>query len=196
MYLLAETVLKVSNNSEQKYAPTHLEVAALVYSVEHFEVYLLGQLFAVYTDHQLLVSAFIVHLKSQTKGLFVCWYLQLARFLPNMNIEYKPEATNVVADAFLRAAGQSESDGTSVTVEGSDALQLSEPDSTLQQVQTDQCKDPELARLIDFLTDKRLEITRDSTRDYRVRGTYRESCWHQDTSQTVTRLVRLNCIIV
>ena len=44
-----------NNNAEQKYAPTQLEVAALVYAIEHFEVYLLGQSFAVYTDHQPLV---------------------------------------------------------------------------------------------------------------------------------------------
>ena len=31
-----------TNNAEQKYAPTQLEVAAMVYAVEHFEVYLLG----------------------------------------------------------------------------------------------------------------------------------------------------------
>ena len=143
-----------TNNAEQKYAPTQLEVAALVYAVEHFEVYLLGQPFTVYTDHQPLVNAFIVHLKSQTRGLLARWYLRLARFLPNMKVEYKSGATNVVADALSRAPIQGDSDGTSVTVEGSDVLQLSGPDSTLQQVQTEQWKDPELARLIDFLTDK------------------------------------------
>ena len=58
-----------TNPAEAKYAPTQLEVAALVYSVKHFEVYLLGNEFTVYTDHQSLVSAFLVHLKSQTKGL-------------------------------------------------------------------------------------------------------------------------------
>jgi len=144
-----------TNNAEQKYAPTQLEVAA----VEHFEVYLLGQPFTVYTDHQPLVSAFIIHLKSQTRGLLARWYLRLARFLPNMKIEYKPGATNVVADALSRAPTQSDSDITSVTVvtvEGNDVLQVSEPDLTLQQVQTEQRKDPELAGIIDFLTDKTL----------------------------------------
>ena len=148
-----------TNNAEQKYAPTQLEVAAVVYAVEHFEVYLLGQPFTVYTDHQPLVSAFIVHLKGQTRGLLARWYLRLARFLPNMKIEYKPGATNVVADALSRAPTQSDSDGTSATVGtvgGSDVLQLSEPDLTLQQVQTEQRKDPELARIIDFLTDRTL----------------------------------------
>ena len=31
-----------TNNSEQKYCPTELEVAALPFAVEHFEEYLLG----------------------------------------------------------------------------------------------------------------------------------------------------------
>ena len=104
-------------------------MAALVYAVEHFEVYLLGQPFTVYTDHQPLVSAFIV-------GLLARWYLRLARFLPNMKLEYKPGATNIVADALSRAPIQGDKDGTSVTVvtvEGSDVLQSSELDSTLQQ---------------------------------------------------------------
>ena len=58
-----------TNDVEQKYAPTQLEVAAIVYSVEHFKVYLLGQPFTVYTDHQPLMSTFIVHLKSETRGI-------------------------------------------------------------------------------------------------------------------------------
>lgn len=148
-----------TNNAEQKYTPTQLEVAAVVYAVEHFEVYLLGQPFMVYTDHQPLVSEFAVHLKSQTRGLLAHWYLRLARFLPNMKIEYKPGATNVVADALSRAPPQGVSDGTSVimgTVNGNDVLQLSEPDSTLQQVQAKQQKDPEPAGIIDFLMDKTL----------------------------------------
>ena len=55
-----------TNAAERKYAPTELEVAASIFAVKHFEVYLLGNQFTVYTDHQALVSAFIVHLKSQT----------------------------------------------------------------------------------------------------------------------------------
>ena len=148
-----------TNNAEQKFAPTQLEVAALVYAVEHFEVYLLGQPFTVYTDHQPLVSAFIVHLKGQTRGLLTRWYLRLARFLPNMKIEYKLGVTNVVADALSRAPTQGDSKGsrvTVVTVEGNDDIQATEPDSILEQVQTEQRKDPELARIIDYITSKTL----------------------------------------
>ena len=53
-----------TNAAEAKYAPTELEVAALVYAVTHFEVYLLGNNFTPYTDHQALVSAFIPHMKT------------------------------------------------------------------------------------------------------------------------------------
>jgi len=150
-----------TNNAEQKYAPTQLEVAALVYPVEHFEVYLLRQPFTVYTDHQPLVSTFIVHLK---RGLLARWYLRLARFLPGMKIEHTPGATNVVADALFRAPSQANSDGISSTEEGSDVLtvernkvvQLSKPDVMLQQVQLEQRKDPELVRLINYMIDRTL----------------------------------------
>ena len=40
-----------TNSAEKKYAPTELEVAALIFAVEHFEVYLLGIPCTVYTDH-------------------------------------------------------------------------------------------------------------------------------------------------
>ena len=153
------------NNAEQKYAPTQLEVAALVFAVEHFEVYLLAQAFTVYTDHQPLVSTFIVHLKSQTRGLLARWYLGLARFLPGIKIEYKPGATNVVADALSRAPTQGDSDGSSVTIEGNGVLTVDgsdvhspESEAMLHQVQSEQQKDPDLAKLMDFLTDKTLPV--------------------------------------
>ena len=47
-----------TSETEKKYAPTELEVAALVFAVESFEVYLLGNPCTVYTDYQALVSAF------------------------------------------------------------------------------------------------------------------------------------------
>ena len=71
-----------NNAAEAKFVPTELEVAVLVYSVTHFEVYLLGNAFTVFTDHQALVTAFLPHMKSQVKGLLARWYLKLAPFLP------------------------------------------------------------------------------------------------------------------
>ena len=92
-----------TNQAEAKYAPTELEVAALVYAVEHFEVYLLGNSFTVYTDHKALVSTFISHMGSQTKGLLARWYLRISRFLPKMSLEYKPGSANIVADSLSRS---------------------------------------------------------------------------------------------
>jgi len=78
-----------TNPAKSKYAPTKLEVSALIFGVELFEVYLLGHHVTVYIDHQALVSAFISQLKGQTKGLLARWYLRLSNFIPLMKLEYK-----------------------------------------------------------------------------------------------------------
>ena len=141
--------------AEKKYAPTELEVAALVFAVESFEVYLLGNPFTIYTDHQALVSAFLVHLKSQTRGLLARWYLRLSKFLPQMKLEYKPGSTNVVADTLSRAPVESEARVLQVQEE----IVSSEEETgttTLQQVQREQKKDVELRKIFDFVTTKSL----------------------------------------
>ena len=51
--------------AEQKFAATELEVAGLVFALEHFEVYVLGNPVTVYTDHQ----SYLPYLKSQAKGI-------------------------------------------------------------------------------------------------------------------------------
>ena len=137
-----------TNVAESSYAPTELEVAALVYTVEHFEVYLLGNDFTVYTDHKSLVSAFLAHLKNQSKGLLARWYLRISRFLPKMKIEYKPGSANVVADCLSRAPLPA----TEVAV-----LQISESDeSLLQLVRQEQRQDQELVQLMNYLEDRSL----------------------------------------
>lgn len=45
-------ISRQTNPAENKHASTELEVAALVFGVEHFELYLLGHSVTVYTDHQ------------------------------------------------------------------------------------------------------------------------------------------------
>ena len=93
---------RATNTAEQKYAPTELEVAALIFGLEHFQVYLLGSRVTVFTDHQALVSSFLPYLKSQSKGLLARWYLRLAPYLPNLSLQYKPGAVNQAADALSR----------------------------------------------------------------------------------------------
>ena len=41
--------------------------AALVYALEHFEVYLLGNKVAVFTDHKALIQSYLPYLKSHLK---------------------------------------------------------------------------------------------------------------------------------
>ena len=77
-----------TNSAEMKCAPTELEVATLVFALEHFRVYLLGNRVTVYTDHQAWVSSFILYLKSQTKGPLARWYLRLSPFLPNISLQH------------------------------------------------------------------------------------------------------------
>ena len=137
-----------TNPAEQKYAPTELEVAALVFAVGHFEVYLLGNKVTVYTDHQALVSAFVSHLKSQTRGLLARWYLKLSRFLPQLELKYKPGSQNTAADALSRAPVQN-CDVRAVTASD-------EEDEILVRVRTEQQKDKELSQLISYLESKQL----------------------------------------
>ena len=137
-----------TNPAEQKYAPTELEVAALVFAVGHFEVYLLGNKVTVYTDHQALVSAFVSHLKSQTRGLLARWYLKLSRFLPQLELQYKPGNQNTAADALSRAPVRN-CDVRAVTTSD-------EEDGTLVRVCTEQKKDRELSQLINYLESKQL----------------------------------------
>ena len=94
---------RATNAAEKKYGVTELEVAALVYSLEHFEVYLLGNSVTVFMDHKALVQSYIPYLKSQPNGILARWYLRSSRFLPTLKMEYKPGSANVVADALTTA---------------------------------------------------------------------------------------------
>lgn len=120
-----------------------LEVATLVFAVGHFEVYLLGNKVTVHTDHQALVSAFVSHLKSQTRGLLARWYLKLSRFLPQLELKYKPGCQNTAADALSRAP-----------VESCHVRAVSandEEDEVLVRIQAEQRKDRELSQIIGYL---------------------------------------------
>ena len=136
-----------TNPAESKYAPTELEVAALIFGVEYFEVYLLGHQVTVYTDHQALVSAFISQLKGQTKGLLARWYLRLSRFIPLMKLEYKPGRANVVADGLSRAPAEGSGE---VRVIVNQVME----DPVLAKVQKEQRQDEELGDLIKYLETK------------------------------------------
>ena len=145
---------RATTAAEQKYGITELEVAALVYALEHFEVYLLGNQVTVYTDHKALVQSYLPYLKSQSKGILARWYLRIARFLPTLRLEHKSGSANVVADALSRAPVADVKDSNTVLIV-SDGGSVDRP-SNLQFVQEPQREDGELARLIQFLETKEL----------------------------------------
>ena len=133
-----------TNESERKYCPTELEVAALLFEVEHFEVYLFGNPVTVFTDHQALVSSFLTHLQGQTRGLLARWYIRLSRFLPHLELQYKPGSANRVADSLSR---------TPVSVcKIASGAEVNDP--ILGKVQSEQRQDEELRMLIVYLESK------------------------------------------
>ena len=130
---------RATNTVEQKYAPIELEVAALIFGLEHFQVDLLGNQVTVFTDHQALVSSFLPYLKSQTKGLLTRWYLRLAPYLPNLSLQYKPDVVNQAADALSYAPH-----GKSLVLH----IQLEAAGNTMKEAQQE---DQQLLHLMEYL---------------------------------------------
>ena len=90
---------RATNDAEKKYPPTKLEMAAIVFALNHFEVYLLGHKITVFTDHQALVTGYMSYLRGQSKGILSRWYIKVSQYLPNLTFEHKPGKYNEAADA-------------------------------------------------------------------------------------------------
>ena len=54
---------RATNEAEKKYPPIKLEMTAIVFALNHFEVYLMGHKITVYTDHQVFVSGYMSYMK-------------------------------------------------------------------------------------------------------------------------------------
>ncbi len=82
---------------ESRYSSTEMEALAMLSAIEHFDHYLIGTHFTVYTDHQALLSLF----KSTTlNNRLWRWRLRLSNF--SFQIVYIAGKSNVVADALSR----------------------------------------------------------------------------------------------
>jgi hypothetical protein len=86
-----------TNAGEKKYSATELEACAIVWACEHFQYYLLGKHFDLYTDHNALKWLFMM---KNPKGLYFRWILRLQNF--DMTIHYRPGKTNQHVDALSR----------------------------------------------------------------------------------------------
>ncbi len=88
---------------EEKYSATELECLAIVESLDHFRVYLIGKHFKLYTDHSALKS--LLTLTSLNLRLWR-WTLKIQDY--DMEILYRKGKDNVIPDALSRQGWESQ----------------------------------------------------------------------------------------
>ena len=91
---------RLLSKAEKNYTTTEKEALAMVYAVNKFRHYLLGNKFIFYVDH--LALQFLVN-KPQVSGRLARWLLLFLEF--DFKIIYKPGKTHGVADALSRNEG-------------------------------------------------------------------------------------------
>lgn len=94
---------KSLSDVERRYSQTEKEALALVWSVERFQVYLLGREFELVTDHKPL--EIIYSPKSKPSARIERWVLRLQPY--HFNVVYKPGKENI-ADTLSRLPHRSE----------------------------------------------------------------------------------------
>ncbi|OWZ09841.1 LOW QUALITY PROTEIN: Retrovirus Polyprotein [Phytophthora megakarya] len=89
---------KVTSITEENYGITELECLAVVWAIRLFRPYLYGRRFVIVTDHAALKWLMA---SSTLTGKLHRWALTLQEY--DLDIEFRPGNTNVVADALSRA---------------------------------------------------------------------------------------------
>ncbi|GBN40848.1 Retrovirus-related Pol polyprotein from transposon 17.6 [Araneus ventricosus] len=92
-----EYASRLLNSAERSYSTTKREALAVVWALNKFRGYIEGYKITVASDHQPL--KWLMKLKSPS-GRVTRWSLQLQSF--NLNLEYIPGKSNVVADMLSR----------------------------------------------------------------------------------------------
>ena len=87
-----------TTNGQQNYSATHLELAAVVWAVNHFRHYLIGRPFQLVTDHSAL--KWLISQKNPS-GIVARWITRLSEY--EIDIQYRPGRLNQNADALSRA---------------------------------------------------------------------------------------------
>ncbi len=88
---------RLLNNVEQNYSTTKRKASTMVFSLDKFKHYLLGNKFVFYVDHMALV--YLVN-KPQVSRIIARWLLLFLEY--DFIIVYKPNKNHVVIDAFSR----------------------------------------------------------------------------------------------
>ena len=91
---------RLLSKAEKNYTTTKKEALAMVYAVNKFRHYLLGNRFIFYVDH--LALQYLVN-KPHVSGRLARWLLLFLEFY--FKVIYKPGTTHGVADVFLRNEG-------------------------------------------------------------------------------------------
>ena len=91
---------RLLSKAEKNYTTTEKEALAMVYAVNKFRHYLLGNRFIFYVDH--LALQYLVN-KPQVSGRLAWWLLLFLEF--DFKVIYKPGKTHGVADALSRNEG-------------------------------------------------------------------------------------------
>ena len=91
---------RLLSKAEKNYTTTEKEALAMVYAINKFRYYLLGNRFIFYVDH--LTLQYLVN-KLQVSGTLARWLLLFLEF--GFKVIYKPGRTHGVADALSRNEG-------------------------------------------------------------------------------------------
>ncbi|GFW37194.1 retrovirus-related Pol polyprotein from transposon 297 [Trichonephila clavipes] len=138
-----EFASRLLNPAEINYSTTEREALAVVWALNKFRGYIDGASITVASDHQPL--RWLMKLKSPT-GRLARWALPLQSF--NLNMEYIPRKSNVVADMLSRPACHEENELCEVCTVAID-VQSRFP----KEIRDEQMKDEELVKIISCLED-------------------------------------------
>lgn len=88
---------KTLSSTQQNYSTTHKELLAIILAIEHFQHYIWGKNFSLYTDHQALTYLF-----SQNKvgSRLLRWKILLSEY--DFDIIHRKGKNNVVSDCLSR----------------------------------------------------------------------------------------------
>ena len=150
--------------AEKNYGITELETLAVVWGITHFRSYLYGNTVRVLTDHSAVKS--VLEMSNPT-GKHARWWTRVyGSGVKMVDIVYRAGRENVSADALSRSpyhsppvVGIAEGEVQVASVDTEDIALLLQADSVLGE-QTDylseQCKDPDLKLMIQFLAEGKL----------------------------------------
>ena len=152
------------NRAAKNYGITELETLAVVWGVSHFRTYLYGNAVKVLTDHS---AVKLVLETSNPTGKHARWWTRVyGSGVKSVTIVYRAGRDNVSADALSRSPcsppphvgiAQGEVQVASVATEGIMSLLQAGPATTEQvDYSSEQCKDPDLKMMIEFLEQGKL----------------------------------------